>query len=109
MKTAYELLMSAPDDQVTRCKIVMRAIIAGNWEDAAFTLTAAANEATGDWAADAKALVNAIERLLQSPEERKKYAQAGLARVNSVFSWKKAAQEVAEVYREAIHGYRRSS
>lgn len=58
MKTAYDLLMSAPDDQVTRCKIVMRAIIARNWEDAAFTLNAAANEATGEWAADAKALAD---------------------------------------------------
>lgn len=59
--------------------------------------------------ADAKALAGAIQHLLQSPEERKKYARAGLTRVNSVFSWKKAAQEVVEVYREAIHDYRRSS
>ncbi len=33
MKTAYDLLMSAPDDQVTRCKIVMRAIIACPYRD----------------------------------------------------------------------------
>jgi len=59
--------------------------------------------------ADAKALANAITHLLNSPEERKKYAQAGLKRVNSVFSWKKAAEEVVEVYREAIHGHRRFS
>jgi len=59
--------------------------------------------------ADAKALANAITHLLNAPEERKKYAQAGLARVNSVFSWKKAAQEVVEVYREAINGHRRFS
>ncbi len=59
--------------------------------------------------ADAGALARAIERLMDSPDDRKKYAQAGLARVNSVFSWKKAAQEVADVYREAINGYRRSS
>jgi len=39
--------------------------------------------------ADAKALAEAIERLLNAPEERKKYAQAGLNRVHSVFSWKK--------------------
>jgi len=55
--------------------------------------------------ADTKALANAIVHLLNSPEERKKYAQAGLARVNSVFSWKKAAEEVTGVYREAIHDY----
>lgn len=55
--------------------------------------------------ADAKALANAIMHLLKSPEERKKYAQAGLARVNSVFSWKIAAEKVTDVYREAINDY----
>ncbi len=59
--------------------------------------------------ADTQALAQAIMRLLNAPEERKKYAQAGLARVHSVFSWKKAAEEVAEVYREAIHAYSRFS
>jgi len=59
--------------------------------------------------ADADALAKAILHLMDSPEERKKYTQAGLARVNSVFSWKKAAQEVVAVYREAINGNRRSS
>ena len=59
--------------------------------------------------ADAKALTGAITYLLNAPDERKKYAQAGLHRVNSVFSWKKAAEEVVEVYREAINGYRRFS
>ena len=59
--------------------------------------------------ADAKALAKAITHLLNGPEERKKYAQAGLARVNSVFSWKKAAEEVVEVYREAMNGHRRFS
>ncbi len=59
--------------------------------------------------ADAKALADAITHLLNAPEERKKYAQAGLNRVNSVFSWKKAAEEVVEVYREAINGHRRFS
>jgi len=55
--------------------------------------------------ADAKALAGAIMKLLNAPEERKKYAQAELARVNSVFSWKTAAQEGVEVYREVINGY----
>ncbi len=58
---------------------------------------------------DADALARAISHLLDSSDDRKKYAQAGLARVNSVFSWKKAAQEVVDVYREAINGHRRSS
>jgi glycosyltransferase involved in cell wall biosynthesis len=59
--------------------------------------------------ADAEALALAITRLLDSPEERKKYIQAGLARVHSEFSWKKAAQETVKVYREAIDDYRRHS
>lgn len=81
MKTAYDLLMSAPDDQVTRCKIVMRAIIAGNWEDAAFTLNAAANEATGEWAANAKALADHCRSYssrphsLLSPEHARDFIQ----------------------------------
>jgi glycosyltransferase involved in cell wall biosynthesis len=59
--------------------------------------------------ADASALTGAITYLFNHPDERKKYAQAGLERVNSVFSWPKAAQEVVEVYREAIDGHRRFS
>ncbi|HPC85111.1 MAG TPA: glycosyltransferase family 4 protein [Smithellaceae bacterium] len=55
--------------------------------------------------ADARALARAIEHLLDSPQERQKYARAGLERVHSVFSWEKAAREVADVYREAIYGY----
>lgn len=55
--------------------------------------------------ADTRALANAITHLLNSPEERTRYARAGLNRVNSLFSWKKAAQEVTKVYREAIHDY----
>jgi glycosyltransferase involved in cell wall biosynthesis len=59
--------------------------------------------------ADASALSRAITYLLNNPDQRKKLAQAGLDRVNSVFSWPKAAQEVAEIYREAIDAHRRFS
>jgi glycosyltransferase involved in cell wall biosynthesis len=59
--------------------------------------------------ADAGALADSITYLFSHSGERKKYAQAGLTRVNSIFSWTKAAQEVAEVYREAMNGHRRSS
>jgi glycosyltransferase involved in cell wall biosynthesis len=59
--------------------------------------------------ADASALAGAITYLFNNPEQRKKLAQAGLERVNSVFSWPKAAQEVVDVYREAIDGHRRFS
>jgi glycosyltransferase involved in cell wall biosynthesis len=57
-------------------------------------------------AGDAPALAAAIVRLLDSPHERMAFAQAGLARVNSVFSWRKAAEKVVDVYREAIDGHR---
>ena len=43
--------------------------------------------------ADTSALTKAITHLLNNPEERVKYAQAGLERVNSVFSWPKAAKK----------------
>lgn len=56
--------------------------------------------------ADASALSQAITYLLNNPDQRKKLAQAGLDRVNSVFSWPKAAQEVTEIYREAINAHR---
>jgi glycosyltransferase involved in cell wall biosynthesis len=59
--------------------------------------------------ADAAALSKAITYLFDNPAERKRYSQAGLERVNSVFSWTKAAQEVVEIYREAIDGHRRLS
>jgi glycosyltransferase involved in cell wall biosynthesis len=58
---------------------------------------------------DSKALADAIVRLLNSAEERSKYAQAGLERVHAVFSWEKAAREVVDVYREAIRVHSRFS
>jgi len=33
-------------------------------------------------------------------------AQAGIARVDAIFNWSKAAGDMVEVYREAIHDYR---
>jgi glycosyltransferase involved in cell wall biosynthesis len=59
--------------------------------------------------ADAVALTKAITFLFNNSDQRKKMAQAGLERVNSVFSWPKAAQEVGDIYREAIDGHRRFS
>jgi len=58
MKTAYDLLISAPDEQITRCRIVYKAIAAGEWHDAAFTLSAAARETGGAWGAEAVALAS---------------------------------------------------
>jgi len=59
--------------------------------------------------ADATALSKAITHLFNNPDERVKYAKAGLERVNSVFSWEKAAREMTEVYREAMNGHSRLS
>jgi glycosyltransferase involved in cell wall biosynthesis len=59
--------------------------------------------------ADTAALTKAITQLLNNPDQRAKYAKSGLERVNSVFSWPKAAHEVVEVYREAINDNRRFS
>ncbi len=56
--------------------------------------------------ADADALASAITQLLDHPDQRKHFAKAGLQRVNSVFSWEKAALQVADVYREVMDGYR---
>ena len=57
--------------------------------------------------ADSGALAREIIFLLNNPDQRKKMAQAGIKRVESIFNWPKAAQDMVEVYREAIDGYRR--
>jgi len=57
--------------------------------------------------ADTSALAREIMFLFNNPDQRKKMAQAGIERVNSIFNWSKAASEMVEVYREAIDGYRR--
>lgn len=56
MKSAYDLLMDAPDDQIARCKIALRAIAAGRWGDAEFSLANAVAETNGQWAKDADEL-----------------------------------------------------
>lgn len=60
MKTVYELLMDAPDEQVTRCQLAWKAVAAGDWHDAAHFLRNAANDAGATpWAADVRALADA--------------------------------------------------
>jgi glycosyltransferase involved in cell wall biosynthesis len=59
--------------------------------------------------ADADSLAKEIMFLFNNPDQRKKMAQAGIDRVDSIFNWSKAAGEMVEVYREAIDGYRRSA
>ncbi len=58
--------------------------------------------------ADANALAKEIIFLLNNSEQRKKMAQAGIDRVDSIFNWTKAAGDMVEVYREAIDGYGRN-
>ena len=57
--------------------------------------------------ADASALAKEIMVLFNNPDRRKKMAQAGIERVDSIFNWSKAAGDMVDVYREAIDGYRR--
>lgn len=69
-KTAYDLLLSAPDDQVTRCRLAWKSIANGEWADAAHFLRNAAEEEVGTpWATEAKALAEACERHI-NPERR---------------------------------------
>ena len=79
MKTAYDLLMSAPDSQVIRCKIAYRAIAAGDWAEAESKLrNAAAEEGRSDWAFDTRALADhcgekAHEARLRAGQEASAY------------------------------------
>lgn len=59
MRTAYDLVMTAPDDQITRCRLAHTAIGAGEWADAAHFLRNAAREAAGTaWGQDAAVLAS---------------------------------------------------
>jgi glycosyltransferase involved in cell wall biosynthesis len=55
---------------------------------------------------DAKALENAIIDLLDHPEKREQYANAGYERVKRLFTWQACASQVTDVYREAIDAHR---
>ena len=47
-------------------------------------------------------LQKAIKELLLSPEKRKELGEKGRNRVLEKFTWKRAAKELVDVYREAI-------
>lgn len=60
---AYDLLLDAPDAQVTRCKLAWKAVAAGEWVDAEHYLRNAAREEAGSaWAAQAEAMADACSR-----------------------------------------------
>jgi hypothetical protein len=59
-KTAYDLLLNAPDEQVKRCQLAWKAIAKGEWVDAAHYLRNAANEeGNTEWAQEARAMSDA--------------------------------------------------
>jgi glycosyltransferase involved in cell wall biosynthesis len=57
--------------------------------------------------ADPAALSKAITALLDNPERAQALGQAGYARVQKNFTWKKAAQKTVKAYREVIRDHRR--
>jgi glycosyltransferase involved in cell wall biosynthesis len=56
--------------------------------------------------ADPAALEEAIVDLLDHPDKAAALGQAGYERVHRLFTWKRAAELTADVYREAIRAYR---
>jgi glycosyltransferase involved in cell wall biosynthesis len=58
--------------------------------------------------ADAGALERAILDLMDNPDKREQLAEAGYQRVQQNFTWKRAAEKVVNVYREAIDANGRS-
>jgi hypothetical protein len=59
MKTMFEILMTAPPDQVTRCKIALVEIAHGHWDAAASTMDDAVYESEpGEWAVDCMEIRN---------------------------------------------------
>lgn len=55
MKTMHEILMTAPPEQVTRCKIAMVEIAHGHWDAAASTMEDAIDESEpGEWVGDCR-------------------------------------------------------
>jgi hypothetical protein len=52
MKTAYDLLMTAPDEQVTRMRLAWQAIADGDWVEAENKLRNVSLETDGPYSAD---------------------------------------------------------
>lgn len=57
--------------------------------------------------ADHRALAAAILKILDQPQLAQRLGRAGLRRVQQHFTWEKAAEKTAAVYREAIGDHRR--
>ena len=52
---------------------------------------------------DSKALASAIVSLLDDPERRRRLGEEGYRRVHEQFTWRRAAECMVEVYREAMN------
>ena len=57
--------------------------------------------------ADPAALARAIRELLEGPQHARELGRRGYERVHRHFSWRRAAQQTVDAYREAIDGHRR--
>jgi glycosyltransferase involved in cell wall biosynthesis len=57
--------------------------------------------------ADPAALARAIGRLLAHPQHARDMGRRGLRRVRRQFTWKRAAKQTLDAYREAMDGHRR--
>jgi glycosyltransferase involved in cell wall biosynthesis len=55
-----------------------------------------------------ESLARPIRELLDAPQRREAMGVAGRQRVLSLFTWRRAAERTAEIYREAIEGMRAS-
>ncbi len=55
---------------------------------------------------DARALAQAIKRLLKDPERRQQMGHAARRRVLDLFTWENAARQMVDVYREVIDAHR---
>lgn len=79
MRTAYDILITAPAEQVTRCRLMYQAVIAGQWDDAAHYLHNAASETRSthpEWSYDAAELAEHCDYLSSQTPIRASTAQS---------------------------------
>jgi glycosyltransferase involved in cell wall biosynthesis len=55
---------------------------------------------------DARAIAQAVLRLIDKPDLRERMGKAARQRVLQLFTWENAAREMEKVYREAIDAHR---
>jgi len=55
---------------------------------------------------DARAIADAVRKLIDNPDLRRRMGRAARERILKLFTWENAARQMVEVYREVIHAYR---